>query len=159
MTINWLRKQGTLREGQTLLKQRLYQGHYRNRETPTITGSLKSLSSPDAHGISYNLNLPRLKVKLIWDRFQWNVIKIPAKRILRRSSGCRIRVDVTPPDIPANKCSYLTWENTFLGKTESQDGLNTIFSSGFSIFSLPLNRLLTTEVEKLVSYPIFAKLF
>lgn len=34
----------------------------------------------------------------------------PAKRILIRSSGCSIRVDVTPPEMPATMCSYLTCE-------------------------------------------------
>lgn len=33
----------------------------------------------------------------------------PANLILMRSKGCRINVDVTPPDIPATRCSYLMW--------------------------------------------------
>lgn len=37
---------------------------------------------------------------------------LPAKRILMRSNGCSISVDVTPPETPATRCSYLTWENT-----------------------------------------------
>jgi hypothetical protein len=44
-----------------------------------------------------------------------------------RSNGCNIRVDVTPPDIPATKCSYLTWESTlnfaiFLGDDAAVGG-------------------------------------
>lgn len=31
----------------------------------------------------------------------------PANRILMRSSGCSIRVETTPPEIPATKYSYL----------------------------------------------------
>lgn len=36
---------------------------------------------------------------------------LPANRILIKSNGCKINVDVTPPDIPATMCSYLTCEN------------------------------------------------
>lgn len=31
-----------------------------------------------------------------------------------RSNGCSISVDVTPPETPATRCSYLTWENTLI---------------------------------------------
>lgn len=31
-----------------------------------------------------------------------------------RSKGCRMRVDATPPDMPATKCSYLTWLKTVI---------------------------------------------
>lgn len=33
----------------------------------------------------------------------------PANLILMRSSGWSMRVDTTPPEIPATKCSYLKW--------------------------------------------------
>lgn len=33
----------------------------------------------------------------------------PANLILSKSKGCRINVEVTPPDIPATRCSYLMW--------------------------------------------------
>lgn len=45
---------------------------------------------------------------------------LPANRILIKSSGCRINVDVTPPEIPATMCSYLTCEKRLFfpaGKT------------------------------------------
>lgn len=45
------------------------------------------------------------------DRTNYFYISIPANLILIRSRGCRISVDVTPPDIPAIMCSYLTCEN------------------------------------------------
>lgn len=38
---------------------------------------------------------------------------LPANRIFIRSKGCRINVDVTPPDMPATRCSYLRNEKTF----------------------------------------------
>lgn len=52
----------------------------------------------------------------------------PAKRILMRSRGCRINVDVTPPDIPATRCSYLMW----LSKANLEDD-----ELGFFIVVMP----------------------
>lgn len=57
--------------------------------------------------------MTKFNVSITW---QLNVAKrrkcySPAKRILMRSRGCRINVDVTPPDMPATRCSYLMWLN------------------------------------------------
>lgn len=38
---------------------------------------------------------------------------LPANRILIKSKGWRIKVEVTPPDIPATRCSYLRNDRTF----------------------------------------------
>ena len=40
-------------------------------------------------------------------------INLPAKRILIRSKGCKIRVEAMPPEIPASRCSYLPDNNFF----------------------------------------------
>ena len=40
-------------------------------------------------------------------------INLPAKRILIRSKGCKIRVEAMPPEIPASRCSYLPDNNIF----------------------------------------------
>lgn len=37
---------------------------------------------------------------------------IPANRILIKSNGCKMSVDVTPPENPATKCSYRKVENS-----------------------------------------------
>lgn len=34
---------------------------------------------------------------------------LPANLVLIRSNGCSISVEITPPDIPATKCSYFKW--------------------------------------------------
>jgi len=44
---------------------------------------------------------------------QW-IVTLPANLILIRSKGCRMRVDATPPDMPATKCSYFTWLKTVI---------------------------------------------
>lgn len=41
-------------------------------------------------------------------------ITLPANLILMRSKGCKIRVDATPPDMPATRCSYFTWLRTVI---------------------------------------------
>lgn len=38
-------------------------------------------------------------------------IYLPANRIFIKSNGCKMSVEVTPPDMPATMCSYLTCEN------------------------------------------------
>lgn len=59
---------------------------------------------------------------------------IPAKRILIRSKGCKIKVEATPPEIPATRCSYFTWLRK-LGKNLAFGGelddlmLDIIYSS------------------------------
>lgn len=74
--------------------------------------------------------MTKLNVSITW---QPNVAKCakchsPAKRILMRSRGCKINVDVTPPDIPATRCSYLMW----LSKANLEDD-----ELGFFIVVMP----------------------
>lgn len=58
-------------------------------------------------GISINQKLTVVLMKLNTNF----VIHLPANRILIKSNGCRMSVEVTPPDMPATMCSYLTCEN------------------------------------------------
>lgn len=46
--------------------------------------------------------------------------RLPANLVLIKSNGCSIKVETTPPDIPAMKCSYLKWLST--GKTRAVPG-------------------------------------
>ena len=64
------------------------------------------------------------------------MIKLPANLILSKSSGCKITVEVTPPEIPAIKCSYLTCESNFDDdeiKLEFNESFKLLVSFEFSL--------------------------
>jgi hypothetical protein len=67
-------------------------------------------------GTSYNecaalCSLSHVQHQIIYSN---KSITLPANLILMRSKGCRIRVDATPPDMPATRCSYFTWLKTVI---------------------------------------------
>lgn len=53
------------------------------------------------------------------------------------SRGCRARVEITPPDIPAIKCSYLTWLlNKSMLSFKTDDGVIFVVADIISLIHL-----------------------
>lgn len=73
---------------------------------------------------------------------------VPANRILIKSNGCKMSVDVTPPEKPATKCSYRMVENRVVFRVEPFVFIAAIVfyvfcvfssASSFSLFQLPVD--------------------
>lgn len=59
---------------------------------------------------------------------------VPANRILIKSNGCKMSVDVTPPEKPATKCSYRMVENRVVFRVEPFVFIAAIVSRSFVFF-------------------------